>query len=238
MKRVLKWIGIIVAALVVIVGALGYSAFGDSSPIVAGPLAPGVETVKDEFVSVFFLDAGAGKVALIDAGNDKTGAAILAALSRRNLAPDAVSAILLTHGHPDHTAACKLFPAAAVYALDTETALIGDAAKVTHPLKDGEAFDVGELHIEVFAVPGHTPGSAVYLARNVLFFGDSAGTSAKGEMKKAVWIFTKDNAQNVASLKTLEARLAPRAPDVKQLAFAHTGPIAGFQAFASFAARH
>lgn len=235
MKRFLKWAGLVVLVLVVAAGSILYSAFGNNSPIVDGQqVAPGVETVKDGFVSVFLLDVGPGKVALVDAGNDKSGKAVLAALSRRSLGPQAVSAILLTHGHPDHMAACKLFPDAQVYALEAEVSLIGDAVKVTHPLKDGEAFDVGELHVEVFAVPGHTAGSAVYLTRGVLFFGDSAGASKSGQMMKAVRFFSKDSAQNVASLKALEARLRPRAAEVKELAFAHTGPLVGFEPFTAF----
>jgi glyoxylase-like metal-dependent hydrolase (beta-lactamase superfamily II) len=109
---------------------------------------------------------------------------------------------------------------------------------VTHPLKDGEGVNVGDLHVETFAVPGHTPGSAVYLARGALFFGDSAGASKDGAMMKAVRLFSKDSGQNVASLKALEARLRPRAAEVKALAFAHTGPLEGFQPFATFAGSH
>jgi glyoxylase-like metal-dependent hydrolase (beta-lactamase superfamily II) len=237
MKRVAKWVGLVLLVLVAVAGSILYSAFGNNSPIVDGQqVAPGVETVKDGFVSIFLLDVGPGTVALVDAGNDKSGKAVLATLTRRGLTPQAVSAILLTHGHPDHMAACKLFPDAQVYALDAEVSLIGDAVKVTHPLKDGEAFDVGEMHVEVFAVPGHTAGSAAYLARGVLFFGDSAGASKSGQMMKAVRFFSKDSAQNVASLKALEARLRPRAAAVKELAFAHTGPLVGFEPFTTFAA--
>jgi hydroxyacylglutathione hydrolase len=239
MKRVLKWVGLVVLLLVLAAASVWYSAFGSNSPIVDGQaVAPGVETIGDGFVSAFLLDAGSGKVALVDAGKDASGKAILMALARRGLTASSVAAIFLTHGHGDHTAACKVFPDAQVYALETEVALVGDAAKVTHPLKDGEVSQVGDLHVEAFAVPGHTPGSAVYLARGVLFFGDSAGASKDGVMMKAVRLFSKDPAQNVASLKALEARLAPRASEIKALAFAHTGPLAGFQPFATFVATH
>jgi len=238
-KRVLKWVGLVVVLLLVAAGSAWYSAFGDNSAIVDGQQpVPGVETIKDGFVSVFLLDVGPGKVALIDAGKDASGKAILAALARRGLTPGSVAAIFLTHGHGDHTAACKVFPDAQVYALASEVPLIGDAAKVAHPLKDGDISDVGSLHVEAFAVPGHTPGSAVYLARGALFFGDSAGASKDGAMMKAVRLFSKDSAQNVASLKALEARLQPRAGEIKALAFAHTGPLVGFQPFAAFANSH
>ena len=96
-------------------------------------------------MSVFLLNAGPGKSrAFVDAGNDKSGKAILAALARHGLTPASVAAIFLTHGHGDHTAACKLFPDAQVFAMANEAAVIGDAAKVTHPLQDGEAVDVGD----------------------------------------------------------------------------------------------
>jgi hydroxyacylglutathione hydrolase len=237
-KRVLKWVGLGVLALAIAAASIWYSAFGNNSPIIDGQVVPGVQTVKDGFVSVFMLDAGPGKVALIDAGKDASGKAILAALARRGLAPGSVAAIFLTHGHGDHTAGCKLFPDAQIFALETEVGLIGDAARVTHPLKDGEGITVGDLHVETFAVPGHTPGSAAYLARGALFFGDSAGASKDGAMMKAVRLFSKDSEQNVASLKALEARLQPRAAEVKELAFAHTGPLVGFQPFDTFAGSH
>jgi glyoxylase-like metal-dependent hydrolase (beta-lactamase superfamily II) len=238
MKRVLKWIGIVVAVLLVLVGAAWYSAFGNTSDIVDGQeLVPGVQVVKDGFVAVFTIDAGLGKVVLVDAGRDESGKAILAALGKRGLTPASVSAILLTHGHPDHTAAAKLFPDAKVYASKSDVALVGDKVKVTNPLEDNEVFDVGELHVESFATPGHTPGSVVYFIKGVLFFGDSAGASKNGEVLKAVRLFSKDSAQNVASLKALAAKLQPRAGEVKELAFAHTGPLAGFAPLAAFAAK-
>jgi glyoxylase-like metal-dependent hydrolase (beta-lactamase superfamily II) len=238
MKRVLKWVGIVVAVLLLLAGAAWYSAFGNNLASTDGPVSDGVELVKDGFVNVYVLDAGPGKVALVDAGHDASGKALLAALARRNLGPASVAAIFLTHGHPDHTAGCKLFPGAEVYAMETEIPVVGDAAKVTHPLKDGDVSQVGDLRVEAFATPGHTPGSAVYLARGVLFFGDSAGASKSGEVMPAVRLFTKDPAENVASLKALAARLAPRKADIRAMAFGHTGSLSGLAPLESFAATH
>jgi hypothetical protein len=42
----------------------------------------------------------------------------------------------------------------------------------------------------------------------------------------------------VASLKALEARLQPREKEIMALAFAHTGPLVGFEPFAGFATTH
>ena len=237
MKRVLKWAGGVVALLVVLAGTVWYSAFGNNKPIVEGPVVEGVETVKDGFVNVFVLDAGPKSVALVDAGNDKSGKALLGALARKGLEPSSVAAIFLTHGHPDHTAGCKLFPGADVYAMEADVPLVGDAARIAHPLKDGEVVTVGNLRVEAFSVPGHTAGSAVYLARGVLFFGDSAGASKKGEVMKAVRLFSKDSTLNVASLKALATRLAPRGDEIKAMAFGHTGSLVGLGPLVEFAAR-
>ena len=237
MKRALKWLGIVVAALLVLFGAVFYSAFGNNLAVAEGPIVDGVETVKDSFVNVFLLDAGPGKVVLVDAGNDKSGKALLAALAKKNLTPASVAAVFLTHGHGDHTAGCKLFPAAQVYAMEADVSLVGDAARITHPLKDGEVVTVGDLPVEAFSVPGHTPGSAVYLARGVVFFGDSAGASKSGAVMKAVRLFSKDSALNVASLKALAARLRPRETEIKALAFGHTGSLVGLGPLLAFAAQ-
>lgn len=236
LKRVLVGLGVVVALLAIAAGAVYWKAFSHNRPIVdRQTLAPGVEIVKDGFVSVAVLDVAPDAVAIVDCGNDKKGEAVLAALAERKLTASSVVAIFLTHGHGDHTAGCRLFPAAEVYAMEDEVALIDGAAEVKHPLKDGDAAQVGELRVEAFATPGHTAGSAVYFARGVLFFGDSAGGAKDGTMMPAVSLFSKDPDRNVASLKALETRLQPRAAEVKMLAFAHSGPLEGFGPFASFA---
>jgi glyoxylase-like metal-dependent hydrolase (beta-lactamase superfamily II) len=237
MKRALKWLGLAMALVVLLAGATWYSAFGRNEAVVEGPVVEGVQTVRDGFVNAFVVDAGGEKVALVDAGNDKSGKALLAALARRGLTPDSVTAIFLTHGHGDHTAGCRLFPGAEVYAMEAEANLVGDAAKITHPLKDGDVATVGDLHVEAFSVPGHTPGSAVYLARGVLFFGDSAGASKTGEVMKAVRLFSKDSGLNVTSLKSLAARLGSRRTEIKAMAFGHTGSLVGLEPLEAFAAR-
>ncbi len=163
-KRSLLALGLLIVALAIAAGSVFYSAFAHNRPIADRQrLVPGVEIVKDGFVSIAMLDVGANQVALIDAGNDKEGKAILAALAERNLTPASVVAIFLTHGHPDHMAGCHLFPGAQVYAMQEDVARIGSAATVTHPLKDGDVSEIGDLRVEAFATPGHTAGSAVFL---------------------------------------------------------------------------
>jgi glyoxylase-like metal-dependent hydrolase (beta-lactamase superfamily II) len=225
----------VLLVLAILAGGAYWVIFGPNRPIDdGGEPAAGVRTVKDGFVSVYVLDAGPGKVALMDAGNDKLGKAILAELTRRGLGPHAVTAIFLTHGHPDHTAACKQFPEATVYVMEGEAEVVGDACKIGHVLHDGETVTLNDLRVEAFSVPGHTPGSAVYLSRGVLFFGDSAGGGKDGKMMPAVRWTSKNPAQNVAALKALAARLEPRAGEIKGLAFAHSGPLPGFAPLHNF----
>jgi glyoxylase-like metal-dependent hydrolase (beta-lactamase superfamily II) len=242
-KKILKRVAIVLGSVVLllaIVAALVYwTAFGHNKPIVDRQvLAPGVSIVKDGFVSVAVVDVAPDKVALVDCGNDKDAKATLAALADRKLTAASVVAIFLTHGHPDHTAGCHAFPSAEVYAMQDEVALVGAAADVKHPLKDGDVTQLGDLRVEAFATPGHTAGSAVYFTRGVLFFGDSAGGAKDGTVMPAVRLFSKEPDRNVASLKSLEARLQPRAAEVRTLAFAHTGPLEGFAPLQEFAGAH
>jgi glyoxylase-like metal-dependent hydrolase (beta-lactamase superfamily II) len=242
LKRVLLGLGILVVLLGIAVAVVYRIAFGNNRPIVDRQVVvPGVEIVKDGIVSVAVVDVGQDTVALVDCGNDAKAESTLAALAARKMNAASVVAIFLTHGHGDHTNGCRAFPGAKVYAMQAEVERVGAAATVTNPLKDGDAVDLGDagdVRVEAFGTPGHTEGSAIYLARGVLFFGDSAGGAKDGTMMPAVRLFSGNPDQNVASLRALEARLAPRASDIKALAFAHTGPLDGFAPFAAFAAAH
>jgi glyoxylase-like metal-dependent hydrolase (beta-lactamase superfamily II) len=237
-KTLVKVLLVLVAVLAAVAGIFFYVVFGRNLPIEDhGHPAQGVETVKDSIVSATLLDVAPGKVALVDCGNDKAGDAIKAALAARGLHESDVVAIFLTHGHPDHTAGCKQFPAAKVYAMAEEIPVIGAAATVTDTLHDGTITTLGDLTVEAFLVPGHTPGSAVYLAKGILFFGDAAVAHKDHDMVQGFTLFAKDPGENLASLRKLETRLAPRASEIKRLAFAHSGPLDGFEPFAAFAAQ-
>lgn len=246
MKRVLQVLGVVVLLLVGVVGFIGYSAFGGRKSLVDGAELPGgARVVKDAFVASVVLPAGEKEVALIDTSNDASGTALLAELSRRGLGPDAVKAIFLTHGHGDHLGGCHLFPNAQVMAFPADVGLAAGTesakgtltsgrknppektCKVTHPLTDGENVTIGTLTVRAFATPGHTGGSASYLANGVLFLGDNAGASSDGTLIPAVSMFSDDPAQNRASLVALGQKLKAEGAEVKLLAPAHTGQLEG-----------
>ncbi|MCZ6645677.1 MAG: MBL fold metallo-hydrolase [SAR324 cluster bacterium] len=114
MKCIFKIAGVAIGLLVLAVAVLFAVTFMGRQAIPKDFEINGIHIVKDGIVSVAVVPIGKGEVALIDAGNDASGEAILAELSRRQLGSDAVKAVLLTHGHPDHIAAIPLFPGATV----------------------------------------------------------------------------------------------------------------------------
>lgn len=251
LKRGLKIAAAVVLLLIAVPVVFFGSAFVGTSAIEDGVELGSSRIVKDGFVDVGVVDLGDGKVALIDAGNDKEGKAILAELSRRKLGPDAVAAILLTHGHGDHLAGCHVFPSAPVYALAGDVGLaegreaakgpIGKLAgvrptgvKIARALTDGETLTLGSRSIKVFAIPGHTAGSAAYLVDGVLFLGDSAGSSKEGKVLPAPWQFSEDGPQNRASLHALAERLRPEAASIKALVPAHSGVLKGLEPLLAF----
>jgi glyoxylase-like metal-dependent hydrolase (beta-lactamase superfamily II) len=251
--KILKILGLVTGGLVATFAVLLFVAFSGVMPIQDGQRMDGVEVVKDGIVSAFIVDIDEHSVALIDSGNNSQAKPILVALARRNLAPEAVKAILLTHGDRDHTAGVLAFPNAEVMALEPDVGLtegreargifklLGsphpNGIKVGRALHDGETVTLGKLDLRVFAVPGHTRGSAVFLARGVLFMGDSAEAAKDGKLAAGKRLFTESPAQNRASLRQLAERLAPSATQVKAIACAHTGVLtSGIAPLVAFAA--
>jgi glyoxylase-like metal-dependent hydrolase (beta-lactamase superfamily II) len=242
MRRTLKRAALLLVALLIVLALpIGAAFFGRRSAQ-DGVEINGIRVVKDGIVTVGVVPVSDTTVALIDAGNDKSGAAIRAELSRRKLNVDSVVAILLTHGHPDHVAAIPLFPRAEVIALDREVAIVegresargplprlfpvaATGVTVNHPVRDGETIPLGQTEARVFAVSGHTVGSAAYLVKGVLFLGDAADVGRSGDVQGAPWVFTDNQAQDRASLRALNDRLAADHVPVTALVFAHSGVL-------------
>jgi glyoxylase-like metal-dependent hydrolase (beta-lactamase superfamily II) len=212
-----------------------------------------VHCAVDDYVSACLLETGGEQVVLIDAGLDPEAGPIRALLQERGYGPGDVAAIFLTHGHGDHIGGVGAFPGAKVYVLEADVDLVegrrvADNAvgwfqsaaptgvTVARGLVDGEVVRVGALRVEVFAIPGHTRGSAALLARGVLFVGDSAAASSDGTMRAGPPIFSADRPQNRASLTALAARLGPRAGEVRAMAFSHQGPLPGLAPLLDWAA--
>jgi hydroxyacylglutathione hydrolase len=85
----------------------------------------------------------------------------------------ALTAVLITHHHRDHTGGNALLRQrynCAIYAPDNPR-----IPAVTHTVRGGDAVDLPEpgLHFEVLATPGHTLDHISYVAHGSLFCGDT-----------------------------------------------------------------
>ena len=91
---------------------------------------------------------------IIDPGDEPEK--IFNAIKKENLKP---KFILLTHEHPDHTAALKA---------------VSDAFGIKRvSAEDGDVLRLGDLDIKVMATPGHSRESVCFVAEKNIFSGDT-----------------------------------------------------------------
>lgn len=96
--------------------------------------------------------------------------------------------------------------------------------RVTRYLQDGDSFQRGNVMVTSYLVPGHTDGSAAYLAGGTLYLGDSADSGKDGNVLPAKRLLSNDIEQNRASLTKLAEKLKPQASEIEFMEFAHSGP--------------
>lgn len=251
--KVLRNILIMVVAVAMLLGGVIFYSFWRAKPMKDGQsLSGGAVQLKDGIVSVGVIPTGNGEVMLVDCGNDRKATAILEGLKRMGYGADAVKAIVLTHAHSDHTGGCGAFPNAEVFAMAAEQAVLEGRAAFSSPvgrlmgkrdsgiraaryLQDGETFSIGNVVVTAYLIPGHTDGSAAYLAAGTLFLGDSADASKDGSLLPAKRIASNDVEQNHESLKRLAEKLEPQAGSIQYLEFAHSGPLQGIGPLLDFA---
>jgi glyoxylase-like metal-dependent hydrolase (beta-lactamase superfamily II) len=149
----------------------------------------GVDPSPQFTTHVYLLPERNGQFTLIDTGLPSAEAPIAAYLKKIGSSVNAVSSIVLTHLHNDHTGSVrrlKELTHAKVYAHWLEAAFIaghppydGPGSPPEHPvevdvkLKDGDTLEVGGGMV-AYHTPGHTPGhTSYYLPKSkVLFSGD------------------------------------------------------------------
>jgi glyoxylase-like metal-dependent hydrolase (beta-lactamase superfamily II) len=253
MRRLLLLVAV---AIAVAVGGLLLSAYATvraTALIREDVRLDGVQVVRDRFVAAYLVDLAPGEVALVDTGDDAGAKGIQLALSRRGLGPEAVKFILLTHGDYDHVGGAAAFPAALPMILAPDAALAegrgrrgpfglvrtrASALRIGRELHDGESLSLGGVAVRVFAVPGHSAGSAAYLARGVLFLGDSCELRKDGRLDHGWWFTNDDTSREEVSLAGLAARLAPEAGAIRAIACGHSAvDLRGLAPLAAMAGR-
>lgn len=139
----------------------------------------------------FLVDPESNQMAVIDPGDEpeRIQQAIREVGAR-------VKYILLTHGHYDHTGAVpalhRVYPEAEIY-IHPEDAhgagshlfpLSGEVKELKY-YNDGDTLDLSGHPIEVLHTPGHSPGSVVLKADDVLFTGDTlfAGSCGRTDLR-------------------------------------------------------
>ena len=116
--------------------------------------------------------------AVIDPGDEAGRIAV--AIRKSGCTP---TAILLTHGHYDHTDGVeglrRAYPGLPVYLNAGDDAAQGAPAALFPPVPDvihygeGDKIQVGSLTVDVIATPGHSAGSVSLICGDALFSGDT-----------------------------------------------------------------
>ncbi len=253
MKKLIRNVLLVVVCIVLGLFSLLLYAFLRTRPLAPiQQLSGGAIQVKDGIVSAAILPFADRQVILVDCGNDPKAGAILAALGHMSLGPESVKAIFLTHSHPDHIGGCKMFPDAQIYAMEQERGLLeGTVASnsivgklmgkknsglhIAKYLQDGESLQFGNVTVVCYLIPGHTEGSAAYLAGGTLYLGDSAEAKKDGTLLPAKRFTSSDPRENRAALARLAEQLKPQATQIQFLEFAHSGPLTGLEPLLDFA---
>lgn len=205
---------------------------------VARRALPGIESVCSRGSITWIVPVGGDDVVLVDTGFDDEARAIRHAVGDRTIV-----AILLTHGHVDHTAGTATLDAPVFIGVDDAPALRGEnvfwalypqlgeafagvptAKGPVHGVDGGETFTFGVRTFTAIATPGHTHGSISWLTtlddgRTVLFGGDAVQTPEPDEVHPAPWGFTYDVNAAYDSIRRL------RDVDVDFLADSHIGVL-------------
>ncbi len=152
----------------------------------------GVGMSHDLDCNVYLLDGGT-EYALIDSGVGESVAQVAARFTAEGLDTKKLKYILLTHGHLDHSGACRAFcdrfqtkvicsprTAEALEKGDEEAISLADAKRagvypdhyrlapcpVSRRVEDGEVFQVGDCQVQALSTPGHSKDMVSFLVRH------------------------------------------------------------------------
>jgi hydroxyacylglutathione hydrolase len=135
-----------------------------------------VRAFADNYIWLIESPRGADRVTAVDPGD---AAPVLAELQRSG---SVLSAILLTHHHPDHTGGvAELLRHGAVPVVGPDDARI---AQCTLTVRGGERCELRDLGLsfEILEVPGHTVSHIAFWGHGALFCGDTLFSAGCGRM--------------------------------------------------------
>ena len=216
MKKVIKRILIIIAAIFILILGLGlyyYFPMFFMKPAPTGQIANAdIYTIKDIASNVYFIKTGNGYI-MIDAGMNSKN--VEKSLKDAGINSNEVNWIFLTHSDGDHVAALTLFPNSNIYMSKDELPLLNGTQKRsffggnTLPsgvntesiklLSNGQELLFNDTKIKCVSAPGHTTGSMLFLINDKYVFTGDAFKLKNGET--SVHPYTMDANQ---SRKTIE----------------------------------
>jgi len=188
-------------------------------------IKPGLLAVSSAGADLYAARAG-NHVLLFDSGPDPAGHGVDAALTGLHAGRGDVSDLFLTHVHGDHTAAAASLGGArihlgAAYVPVAEgkappdnlfirlmsKAIGAPTFTVTDPLSGIATVDVGSgQSVKAIPVPGHTPGSYMFIYDGVLFSGDAI-VLKQGRLDRGPGFLNSDTEQEKTSIATLKTQL-------------------------------
>ena len=147
-------------------------------------LRPGIYLMDEAHEATGYLVVGEEKACVIDTMNGYNDLSIVV----RRLTDKPVI-VVNTHGHPDHIFGNIYFdgalihpddlPLAESFAHEPEFERVCRGLSLSMPpfdsIREGDVIDLGGRHLEIYELPGHTPGGILLLLKEerILFTGDS-----------------------------------------------------------------
>jgi glyoxylase-like metal-dependent hydrolase (beta-lactamase superfamily II) len=236
------------APLLIAIGMFGACSHRIPPPVTQGQSAFALTGGPN--ASMIYIARTAEGLVAIDLGWWGNERALNQALRELGASRTDITEVFLTHAHRDHVGAWRSLSDARFHIADAEhSRLVGDtphrgwipklADRIKRPVlpRAGEldvrtfsqdtSFVVGGDTLRAYLVPGHTPGSTVYLFRGVLFLGDAATYSALRGFGSAKRGYSDDARVAAENLGRLWPRL--RFSDVRYVCTAHAScaPFSG-----------